>query len=442
MKNTRLAFLVGILIALTIGATTEQILNSAFDSANNALRVNLVAGGGGGAASDITAGTTTVTTCNDGEVLFDDAGILGCDAGHTYDKTTDRGRFAGGINAGDDGFSIEIPNESGTGTTLNKLVKLTSAGTAIIAATTDTAGVIGVCSAGCGTTGSATVLMIGEHSCVFDSATTANNFVTIDTSTTGNCMDAGSADPAAVTTALVGIIPTTNGAGGTFDVLFNLPSITSVSNITGSGGGSGYTTVQEEGSNLAKRKTLNFSGTGVTCADGSNKTTCTFTGGASTPYLQWTANQAFLPAASFATQDTRNTHPVLDFDAAADECAYFGGVLPASYAGGGLDVTIIWMATSATTGAVGWLTAFESHTDDVDDLDADSFATANSASATTASGTGELQYTTIVHTDGAQIDSLAAGESFRLQVCRDGDGSVVTDDLVGDAEIYKITLVE
>lgn len=48
-----------------------------------------------------------------------------------------------------------------------------------------------------------------------------------------------------------------------------------------SGGAGGYATVQEEGSGLTQRSTLNFIGTGVTCADdaGNSTTDCTFTGG-------------------------------------------------------------------------------------------------------------------------------------------------------------------
>lgn len=210
------------------------------------------------------------------------------------------------------------------------------------------------------------------------------------------------------------------------------------------GSGGGYATIDDEDTPLTQRTTLNFEGAGVTCADDTDQTTCTIPGGGAggKPWEKFTANQAFLPAASFATQDTRNTHPVLDFDAAADECAYFGGFLNSSYAGGGLNVTLGWLATSATTGATGWLVSIEAHPDDALDLDSDSFVADNSASATTASATGEVQYTTISFTDGADMDSLAAGESYRLRVCRDGDGSVVTDDMTGDAELYKVIVAE
>jgi hypothetical protein len=50
--------------------------------------------------------------------------------------------------------------------------------------------------------------------------------------------------------------------------------------LTLSGGGGGYDTIQEEGSSLTQRTTLNFAGSSITCADDAGtKTTCTITGG-------------------------------------------------------------------------------------------------------------------------------------------------------------------
>lgn len=145
------------------------------------------------------------------------------------------------------------------------------------------------------------------------------------------------------------------------------------------------------------------------------------------------------PSASYATLDTRNGIPVLDFDAAADEHAIFGGVLPRNYAGGGVTVTIHFMATSATTGAVRWQTAFERMNTDED---ADSFATANSGGTTVNGTTGIIATTAIAHASGAEMDSLAAGEPFRLKVSRDGDGTSGTDDAAGDAELVRVEIKE
>ena len=91
------------------------------------------------------------------------------------------------------------------------------------------------------------------------------------------------------------------------------------------------------------------------------------------------------PSSNYATFDTRNSVAVLDFDDTTDESAVFGGVLPNNYASGGLTVTLVWMATSATSGGVSWDASIEAHPDDTFDIDADGFAAANnSGSATTA----------------------------------------------------------
>src|SRR5689334_20804174 len=71
------------------------------------------------------------------------------------------------------GNDIQVPNEGVTGTTNNKLAKLSGApSTALITATTDTGGAIGIVRTGAGTSGSANIARMGEVGCVFDGATT------------------------------------------------------------------------------------------------------------------------------------------------------------------------------------------------------------------------------------------------------------------------------
>lgn len=147
------------------------------------------------------------------------------------------------------------------------------------------------------------------------------------------------------------------------------------------------------------------------------------------------------PAASYATLDTRNAHPVLDFDDSADEAAVFRGVLLRGYQGGGITVRIIWMATSATTGTVRWA-AFIERDDTGTDLDSSSFASAQTVGASTNATSGIPTYTDIAFTAGAQMDSLAAGEMFRVNITRDADGTTGTDNMAGDAELLAIEIRE
>ncbi len=74
----------------------------------------------------------------------------------------------------------------------------------------------------------------------------------------------------------------------------------------------------------------------------------------------FTARDNQPPATNFATLDTRNSIPVLEFDAATTESAVFMGVMPSgSDLSSGLQVRIWWMADTATSGNVRWGVSFE-----------------------------------------------------------------------------------
>jgi hypothetical protein len=148
------------------------------------------------------------------------------------------------------------------------------------------------------------------------------------------------------------------------------------------------------------------------------------------------------PASNYATHDVRNVVPVLDFDDTTDESIEFGGLMPRTYAGGGITVTVGWMATTATTGTISLDVGFKSVSDDADDLDTKAFAAVNNANPTTASASGEVDYATIAFTDGADMDSVAAGEYFRMIVTRDADGTTSTDNMTGDMELVFVEIKE
>ncbi len=145
------------------------------------------------------------------------------------------------------------------------------------------------------------------------------------------------------------------------------------------------------------------------------------------------------PSSNYATLDTRNGHPVLDFDTTTQETAIWTGVLPRHYAGGGITVYIHWAATSATSGTIGWDVSFERIGDGSQDIDSDGFATAQTVTAATVPGTsGNVDITNVAITDGANIDSVAVGEAFRIRVRRD----VANDTASGDAELIAVELKE
>jgi hypothetical protein len=145
------------------------------------------------------------------------------------------------------------------------------------------------------------------------------------------------------------------------------------------------------------------------------------------------------PAANFATLDTRNGHPVLDFDADANESAVFSGVMPQHYAGGGVTVYLHYAMSSAEANDVDLDVAFERIGDQQQDIDADDFAAVNSVDNTTVPGnSGDVDIVDVAFTDGADMDSVAAGEGYRLKVTRDA----VSDTAAGDLELLFVEMRE
>lgn len=160
------------------------------------------------------------------------------------------------------------------------------------------------------------------------------------------------------------------------------------------------------------------------------------------PFLVFTAALNDPPASAYATPDTRNSHRVLDFDGATDEEAVFPFVLPVGYAGGGLTVDCYVAFTSATSGSVRLQAAIERIDASTLDIDADSFASFQSAGGTAPGTSGQIIKVSITFTSGAQMDSLAAAEAGRLKIRRDADGTSGTDDIVTDMELLRVVLRE
>jgi hypothetical protein len=155
--------------------------------------------------------------------------------------------------------------------------------------------------------------------------------------------------------------------------------------------------------------------------------------------LIFTALHNAPPASNPATFDTENGTPVLEFDTTTQEIAIFLGVLPRHYASGGVTVYVHWAADTATTGTIGWDVAFERIGDGSQDITADGFASAQTVTAATVPGTaGLVDITNVAFTDGAQMDSVAVGESFRLRVRRD----VANDSAAGDAQLLAVEIKE
>lgn len=161
--------------------------------------------------------------------------------------------------------------------------------------------------------------------------------------------------------------------------------------------------------------------------------------GSAKPFITFKPFDNEYTGSNFASLDTRNGHPVLNFDTTTAETAIFSGVLPTGYAGGGLKVCVVTAAATATSGTIGWLAAIERIDASSLDIDADSFASDQTITATTVPGTsGQTLNLCVTISSGANMDSLAASEPFRLRIKRD----VSNDNAAGDGQLVFATVEE
>lgn len=124
------------------------------------------------------------------------------------------------------------------------------------------------------------------------------------------------------------------------------------------------------------------------------------------------------------TMVTYNNHRVLDAANAVN--IYAETVLPTAYAGGGLTFDIYFaIATDTDAGHnATWNIELMRHQADTDDLDTDSYVAANASSAFAPLTSANLtRKRTITFTDGADMDSIAAGESFTVKLYHSGSVS-------------------
>lgn len=123
------------------------------------------------------------------------------------------------------------------------------------------------------------------------------------------------------------------------------------------------------------------------------------------------------------------------YDASSEEWAVWQLRMPDDYASG-LVAKLQWLAASATSGSVVWDVRVSATTPaDTQDVDAQDFGSANTATTTVPGTAGHLAETAITLTNA---DSLAAGDFVVLRVARAAaDGS---DTATGDAELLAVSL--
>lgn len=145
---------------------------------------------------------------------------------------------------------------------------------------------------------------------------------------------------------------------------------------------------------------------------------------------------------NFPQPEIVNNHQVLSFDAGTNEICYFEGVMPSTYSGiTGVTVQVVCISRSGTSGTLEWEASFERNNNGLV-ISSDSFASSNNVTITIGAANtvidGAIPGNTIAFTNGAEMDSVAAGEAFRLKVLRDAS----TDSCSSDCALMWVIIKE
>jgi hypothetical protein len=237
-------------------------------------------------------------------------------------------------------------------------------------------------------------------------------------------------------------------------------TITLTGDVTGSGTGSFAATIASSAVTYAKMQAVSAAsrllgrgtaggtavrevslGTGLSMSGDVLSATA---GGGTNTILQFFPRDAEFPATGFATIDTRNNHPCLDYADSGTETAFFTGFIPqgASFATSGTALTFVLESTaaSATTGNIGWNVALERIVAGGIDIDADGFGqpgqgTAQIGSVAVNATSGVVSEVTVTFTLAQLPTSLAAGDMIRVRVQRN---TAVSGNHSGDAELLGL----
>jgi peroxiredoxin len=134
----------------------------------------------------------------------------------------------------------------------------------------------------------------------------------------------------------------------------------------------------------------------------------------------------------------RNQHQILRFDANTRKHTIFRARLPQQYAGNGIELNLHYSMATAIAGNVKWGAAFERIPDSGLDIDGDDFAPFNYRDIEVPAVSGNVGIAKIRFIHGTDMDSVIAGDLFRVKIIRDAEADVAT----GDAELHTVEVRE
>jgi hypothetical protein len=158
------------------------------------------------------------------------------------------------------------------------------------------------------------------------------------------------------------------------------------------------------------------------------------------------SGEPYVNGTNVPTPDTRNTHPLWDFNDSGDTYLYFTARLPPWYTSLANISARMWagFTTDITSGHTAYLNVYlyrmtDTSLDSVGDIDYALFGTGIVSASTTS---GRLTALTINMTavGGVGYNTFQPGDWVRLQLSRMGANAI--DDAVGDMELRYVALYE
>ena len=155
------------------------------------------------------------------------------------------------------------------------------------------------------------------------------------------------------------------------------------------------------------------------------------------PWTPFFAQNGMPPASAHATLASVNSTYYLSYAASVISGIVFPGVVPKGVdLGGGVVIRIRWSSASATSGAVVWGVAMERF--GTATIASDHWSTQQTGT-TTVGGTVDIEVETAITITNVNLPgSLAAGDTFRLQVQRVGTNA--SDTMAGAAQLTRVSI--